>query len=103
MEVELFPEAPEKHTNEDFTRIKELLSGHGFSIADISIEQGGNPILTDAFIGTSEHLDSVENIQKILSEWFPEHEVTCSQTYSEFYRETAVFPETQLITVLNSE
>jgi hypothetical protein len=103
LEVELFPESPKKHKREDFERITDLLSDHEFSIADISIEQGGNPILTDAFISTSEHLDSVEEIQKTLSEWFPEHEVTYSRTYSDFYRETAVFPETQLLTVLHSE
>jgi hypothetical protein len=103
LEVDLFPESPEKHKREDFDRVTDLLSGHDFSVADISIEQGGNPILTDAFIDTSERLDSVEEIQKTLSEWFPEHEVTYSRTYSDFYRETAVFPETQLLTVLNSE
>jgi len=103
LEVELFPESPEKHEREDFDRIRDLLSDHEFSIADVSIEQGGNPILTNAFIGTSERLGSVETIQKTLSEWFPEHEVAYSRTYSDFYRETAVFPETQLLTVLYSE
>lgn len=103
--VDVFPQEPEKRNNKHFVRIRELLSDHGFSIADISTERGGSrsPILTDAFISTSEHLESVDDIQKTLSEWFSEHEVTYSRTYLDSYRETAIFPETQLMAVLHSE
>lgn len=99
LEVELFPTTPTEQTNEDFDRITQLLSDHGFSVADVSLEQGGNPVLTNAFLSTSENLDQINDIQQTLAAWYPDHEVAYSQTYSDFYRETALFQEVQLISV----
>jgi hypothetical protein len=99
LEVELFPNTPTEQTNEDFDRIGQLLSDHGFSVADVSLEQGGNPVLTNAFLSTPENLDQINDIQQRLAAWYPDYEVTYSQTYSDFYRETALFPEVQLVSV----
>jgi hypothetical protein len=99
LEVELFPTTPTEQTNDDFDRVTQLLSDHGFSVADVSLEQGGNPVLTKAFLSTPENLDQITDIQQTLAAWYPDHEVTYSQTYSDFYRETALFSEVQLVSV----
>lgn len=99
LEIDIFPTMPTEQTNDDFNQVTQLLSDHGFSIADISLEQGGNPVLTDAFLSTTENLNQINDIQKTLDAWYSDHKVTYSQTYSDFYRETALFPEIQLISV----
>ncbi|MUW14654.1 hypothetical protein GJ633_08230 [Halorubrum sp. CBA1125] len=99
LDVEVFPTTPTEQSNNDFERVTQLLSDHGFSVADVSLEQGGNPVLTNAFLSTPENLDQIKDIQQTLATWYPDHEVTYSQTYSDFYRETALFSETQLVSV----
>lgn len=99
LEVEIFPTTPTEQTKDDFDRVTQLLSDHGFSVAGISLEQGGNPVLTNAFLSTPENLDQIDDIQQTLTAWYPDHEVTYSQTHSDFYRETALFSETQLVSV----
>jgi len=99
LEVDIFPTTPTEQTNDDFDRVRQLLSDHGFSVADISIEQGGNPVLTNAFLSTPENLNQIDDIQQTLAGWYSDHEVTYSETHSDFYRETALFSETQLVSV----
>ncbi|WP_125920022.1 RidA family protein [Haloparvum sedimenti] len=102
LEVDLFPTTPTEQTDEDFDRIAQLLADHEFSVADVSLEQGGNPVLTNAFLSTPENLDQINDIQQTLAAWYPDYEVTYSQTYSDFYRETALFPEVQVVSVTSS-
>lgn len=99
LDVEVFPTTPTEQSNNNFERVTQLLSDHGFSVADVSLEQGSNPVLTNAFLSTPENLDQIKDIQQTLATWYPDHKVTYSQTYSDFYRETAIFSETQLVSV----
>lgn len=99
LDVEIFPSTPAEQTDDDFDRVTKLLSEHGFSVADVSLQQGGNPVLTNAFLSTPENLDQINEIHRTLADWYPDHDVTYSQTYSDFYRETALFSEVQLVSV----
>ncbi|KAB1184809.1 MULTISPECIES: hypothetical protein [Haloferax] len=99
LEVDIYPTSPEEQEERQFNCVRNLLADYGFSIADISTEQDSNPVLTDAFTTLDSNIESVEQIVKTLEEWYPGHEVSYSRIYSDLYRETAIFPETQLIAV----
>ena len=99
LEIDVFPTEPEKQNKEQERYVRDLVETHGFSVADISVDMGGNPILTDAFIATEPTLSRVENIEKKLEEWYPNHDVSYTTTYSDFYRETTIFDQIQLISI----
>lgn len=99
LEVDIFPMTPEYQDKEQERCVRELLKRNGFSVTGISEEMGGNPILSDAFIATDEILSAVHRIREKLEEWYPKHDVSYDTTHSDFYRETAVFEQIQLISV----
>lgn len=99
LEIDVFPTEPEKQDEEQERYVRDLVETLGFSVADISVDMGGNPILTDAFIATESTLSKVEKIEQKLEEWYPNHDVSYTTTYSDFYRETAIFDQIQLISI----